>query len=211
MKYFSLIDELFDFSYLMTEEVLQDLPAEMLSNVEDVITNTTITSELDPTMEAPIREDRNIKLYFNIIRRLSNNIHAAIENVKDISTFIDKVIEQNPKTDTLITNTLLANRLLDHPEFTSSKYTSDFISGCPYPVGTIKNIKIVVDPYMKYEDTNMTFFSKKDVRVAVYIKSANVEYQGLQSTKLVSTITTYLSNKVPVDKVEVKVPTEELI
>jgi len=213
MKYFALIDELFDFNYLMTEEVLQDLPKDMLDNMEEAVVSSTITSELDPAMEQHLRGERNIKLYFNILRRLEKNESLVIEDVNDIFTLINKTNKQKPEIDTLITNTLLASRLVDHPDYIQGKSTTESfgISGSPYPIGTIGNIKIVVDPYMKWEDTNMIFFSKKDIKVAAYIKSANVEYQGLQSTKLVSTICAYILNKIPVDIVEVKVQSNTLI
>ena len=210
MKYFALIDELFDFNYLMTEEVLQDLPKDMLDNMEEAVVSSTITSELDPAMEQHLRGERNIKLYFNILRRLEKNESLVIEDVNDIFTLINKTNKQKPEIDTLITNSLLASRLVDHPDYIQGKYSID-IPGSPYPIGTIGNIKIVVDPYMKWEDTNMIFFSKKDIKVAAYIKSANVEYQGLQSTKLVSTICAYILNKIPVDIVEVKVQSNTLI
>jgi hypothetical protein len=211
MKYFALIDDLFTFNYLMTEEVLNDLPTEMLDNVEDVIVSSIITSELDPAMESHLRNERNVKLYFNIIRRLDKNSALVIEDVNDIFTLIDKTNKQKPEIDILITNVLLGSRLVDHPDYTQTGLPIDIPNGWPYNIGKIGNIQIVVDPYIKYDDTNMLLYSKKDIRVAAYIKSADVEYQGLEQTRLVSTICAYISNKIPVDIIEVKVPTESLI
>ena len=210
MKYFALIDELFDFNYLMTEEVLREMPTDMLKKKKKTLVLSNFTSELDPDMEGHIRTDRNIKLYLDIIRRLEKNTPLLVENSNDIFSIIDKTNKENPEIDTLITNTLLASRLVEHRDYVQGNYPMD-IPGSPYPIGNIGNLKIVVDPYLKWEDTTMTMFSRKDIKVAAYVESANVEYQGLESTKLVSTICAYLSNKIPVDIIEVKIPVNELI
>lgn len=209
MKYFSIIDELFDFSYLMTEDVLRDLPTAMLNSEEDTIAITSISSELDPSMELPVRTDRNLRLYISLINRLSSSaINTDIDSDSKLE-FIDTIIKNN-NIDTLITNPLLATIIIDHKDFKNVAHSNDF-SGLPYPIGTIGKIRIIIDPFMEFDDTTMILYSKKDIRVAAYIKSADVEYQGLSTTKLVSTITSYLLSNTPIQRVKVKLPNKELI
>jgi len=105
MKYFALIDELFDFNYLMTEDVLRELPTDMLNNMQQTLVYSNINSELDPDTEGNVRVDRNIKLYFDIIKRLEKNNPLILEDAGDIFNLIDKTNKEKPEIDTLITNT----------------------------------------------------------------------------------------------------------
>jgi hypothetical protein len=212
MKYFALIDELFDFKYVLTEEVLNDLPKALLENNKDVSVYTTITSELDPESESRLRNDRNTALYHEVIRSVTKSEPLTIEDVNDIWTIVDKVNEQKREIDTVITNSAVGTRLVDHPKYEVAPQQKDsLISGSPYYVGHIGNVRIIIDPYMAWKDTRMFFYSKKNIQVAVYIKSMEVKAEAAFAPSAKTVLSAYIYNEKPIDVIDIKVPVEEII
>lgn len=81
----------------------------------------------------------------------------------------------------LVTNGNLASVLQDMAGYTLNPQGMplNIVNGQKYPMGTIGNIQIIVDPYMRWDDTRILFDPGKALRLQKLKKISGMEYSDV--------------------------------
>ena len=151
-------------------------------------------------------------VYNKVINQIKFEKSNDILDIKSIHELINTLLT-NKEDLVLITNAAIASHLIEHPEFTIIVHEekNEYTSGIPYNVGNINNIKIIVDPYLKWTDTKIITYTKSDIQVALYLDSVSNDLVGLSLPKVETNIKAYILNNKPVNLFEIKVPIENLV
>lgn len=168
MRYFSTLDDLFNFKYLLTEDDLSALSPEMLANGVDIEVTSNIGSELEIGAELRLRADRITGICRNIIAGILYKAEKVEEPI-DLLKYIN-----NCEYDTAIVGPNLATILIDDINFLSKKINDDDIPGTPFIIGKIGKVNIILDPILQYDDDRVIVYNKTELSVSAYIKDFKV-------------------------------------
>ena len=209
MKYFALLDDLFTFKYLLTEDSLSTLSETMLQSKRELIVNVPISNSTEE-LDSIARIERNNRIYFDIIRRALSDSSGSLDNKDSVANFIENNL--NSEYDTIITNTAVAAFLVDNFNFWPTEPSeSSTMGGTPYIAGNIGKLRLVVDPFMGWNDTRMFMYNKSKVNVAAYFESVTIKAENTMAPISETKLMVYSEELSPIANFKVNIPTSELI
>lgn len=181
MEYFNLINELFDYRYLLFEEDLKELPADMIENKEDITIYFQLQENSDHDQE--LRIERNIQIFNNVIK----NMPVKESEIEAYEQLINLINSNSSKSDYIvITNYVLGAKIQDMDNFIVHG-DKNRPASYPFLIGTLNKLKIYIDPNLSFNDKKIYLFNKNSIKVALYIKDIDIK----ESKQIIDKITIF--------------------